>query len=599
MKTKRIFGKIYQVLQNSFKVSSIQSVIILSFTAVAILSMFLLSIALYSMFSENAERNAAASTQQILEQVNLNLENYMNGMKEISDIINTNLEGNAYTNKDYLKNLLSTTSVIRKDIVTMAVYTGKGELFLSNPSGGYDTTFTVTGQDWYKNALARPTEYVFQPPHVQRMFEGKRPWVVSLCRGVTVNGVGGSETWVSTVDMNFSAIEQLCKKVSLGKRGYIYIIDSFGNIIYHPQQQMIYVNLKEENIKSALNPPADSFIDNFQGERRIMTIKNMSYTGWKIVGISYLDELTENRTYFNNSIMVIVLFGFIFEVVASLFISSKITQPIKKLEKQMKKVENGDFNISLEVKGEDEVKRLSKSFNLMISRIRQLMEQIINEQQEIRKSELKALQAQISPHFLYNTLDSIVWMNENHHYEGVTTMVVALAKFFRISISRGNEIIDVADEIEHARSYLIIQQTRYKNKFDFSIEAQPEVFAHKTLKLILQPIVENAIYHGIKNLQEKGEIKIKAGIEDDKILFQVIDNGYGIKPEHLNDLLTLESSSTHSSGVGLKNVNERIKLYFGSPYGIEIISELEVGTIVNIRIPLTEPKDGGTHEQNT
>ena len=586
------------MLKRSLRVGSIQSVIILSFTAVAILSMFFLSIALYSMFSDSAEKSAAASTQQILDQVNLNLEFYFNGMTEISDLIENSLVGEPYSNRGNLTSLLISTSIIRKDIATMAVYTQKGELFVSYPSGAYDNTYVVTAQDWFKNSIAKPSGYIFQPPHVQRMFEDRRPWVVSLCRGVAIAGKDGPETWATTVDMNFSSIEQLCKQVSLGKRGYIYIIDGSGNIIYHPQLQMIYVGLKEENIKSALSRQAGSYYDDFQGERRIMTIKDMSYTGWKIVGISYMDELVENKRYFNNSIFIIVLFGIAFEVVASLFISAKITQPIKMLEKQMKKVESGDFDISVEVKGEDEVKRLSKAFNLMIVRIRQLMEQSIREQEEIRRSELKALQAQISPHFLYNTLDSIVWMNENHHYEGVTNMVVALAKFFRISISKGNEIIDVGDEIEHARSYLVIQQIRYKNKFDFSIKAEPQIYAHKTLKLILQPIIENAIYHGINNLQEKGQIEINVAIEDGNILFQVIDNGYGIKPELLKEILNREPNSLHSSGVGLKNVNERIKLCYGSKYGIELISEMDVGTTVNIRIPLMETKDGGIHEQN-
>jgi len=184
-------------------------------------------------------------------------------------------------------------------------------------------------------------------------------------------------------------------------------------------------------------------------------------------------------------------------------------------------------------------------------------------------------------------------MNENNKHEGVTIMVAALAKFFRVSISKGNEIISVSDEIEHARSYLIIQEVRYKDKFDFIIDIQPEVLKYKTLKLILQPIIENAIYHGINQLQEKGEIRIKAAIENDNILFSVTDNGYGIKPTVLQNILVMESQNEQTSGVGLKNVNERIKLCYGKAYGIEIISELDVGTTVNIRIPLTDSIDGG------
>lgn len=254
----------------------------------------------------------------------------------------------------------------------------------------------------------------------------------------------------------------------------------------------------------------------------------------------------------------------------------------------MKKVESGNFDIDIDidVQGDDEVKRLSRAFNMMVKRIRSLMEQIISEQEAKRKSELKALQAQINPHFLYNTLDSIVWMNENKDYVGVTTMVVALSQFFRISISRGRELITVSDEIEHIKSYLIIQKIRYKNKFKFSIEAQPEALGYKTLKLILQPIVENAIYHGVEQLYDEGIIKINVSIDGDTILFQVTDNGYGIKPDILKDILNKKANEKDSGGVGLKNVNERIKLFFGEQYGIEIDSILDVGTTVNIRIPI-------------
>lgn len=596
IKLAKLLKRIYGLLQDIFKVSSIQSIITLSFTAVTIFSMIFISLTLYRMFSSNAEKNAASSTQQIMDQVNLNLDSYLKGMMEISDLIRSNLNGDTYNDRNDLLNLLNVTSRIRKDIVTMAVYSNTGKLLLSDPSGSYNKNFYAAEQDWFRSAVQRPVDYIFTPPHVQRIFEGKRPWVVSLCRSVTFYEKDTPVTWITMVDMNFSAIEQLCRRVSLGKRGYIYIIDQSGNIIYHPQQQIVYAGLKDENITEALSKNPGSYFVDFHGESRIMTIKNISFTSWKMVGISYVDELVANKRNLSNFVVFISFFGIAFEILASMFISSKISQPIKRLEKQMKRVENGDFDINLEVKGEDEVKRLSKTFNIMVTRIKQLMAQIINEQEAKRKSEFKALQAQINPHFLYNTLDSIIWMNENKNYEGVTTMVAALAKFFRVSISKGNEIINVTDEIDHATSYLIIQKIRYKDKFDFTIDAQPEVLQKKTLKLILQPIIENAIYHGINQLQEKGEIKIKAAIEGNRITYRVSDNGYGIKPEVLLNILDQESKSAHSSGVGLKNVNERIKLCYGSEYGIEIESELDEGTTVIIQIPLDDTVDGGKYE---
>ncbi|MCK5129483.1 MAG: sensor histidine kinase [Clostridiales bacterium] len=596
-KLKRILKKVPKAARRGFRINSIQSIITLSFSAVTMLAMTMVGIGLYSSFSDNAEVNAASSAQQIMEQATINLENYLEDMMEISDIIRKNMREVTPNSIQNLDNLLSLTLEMRKDIVTVAIYTGNGNVILTNPVYDTDYNYQIHEQEWFKQTISNPDMYLIQPPYVQRLFEGRRPWVVSMSSGLSVEYLGRTETWAAMVDLNFSLIEQLCNRVSLGKRGYIYIVDEYGNIIYHPQQQLLYSGLKQESISEVLEQEQGSFIEDFQGESRISTVKNIQFSNWKMVGISYVDELAENQWDLNNYIMYILIFGIVFVILASIFLSSKISKPIKRLEHQMNRVEQGDFDIeNLEVKGEDEVKRLTKAFNLMISRIKQLMEQIVNEQEEKRKSEFKALQAQINPHFLYNTLDSIIWMNENQNHQGVSEMTAALAKFFRISISKGNEIIDVADEIEHVGNYLLIQKIRYKNKFDYSIDVQEQAYGYRTLKLILQPIVENAIYHGINKIQEKGEINIRAVVENDHLLFSVTDNGYGIKPERLKEIFKREPTNKRTSGVGLKNVHERIQLSYGSGFGVDIESIIEVGTTVNIRIPLIKLQKGENNE---
>lgn len=596
----RILRNTPRAVRKNFRINSIQSIITLSFSAVTILAMIMVGIGLYSTFSSNAEKNAASSAQQIMDQATINLENYLETMIDISDLISENMIDTSPDNMQKLDDMLTLTLKLRQDIVTVAIYTGNGNVMLTNPQYDTDINYSVLQQDWFKQTMQSPEAYLFQPPHVQRLFEGRRPWVVSMNRGLTVEYLGREETWAAMVDMNFSVIEDLCSRVSLGKRGYIYVVDKYGNIIYHPQQQLIYSGLKEESIDEVLEHEQGSYIEDFQGDRRITTIKDIQYSDWRMVGVSYVDELVENMRDFTNFLIIILVFGIVFVVLASIFISSKISKPIKRLEHQMNRVEQGDFDIeNLEVKGEDEVKRLTKAFNLMISRIKMLMSQIVSEQEAKRKSEFNALQAQINPHFLYNTLDSIIWMNENKNHEGVSEMTGALARFFRISISKGNEVIDVGDEIEHARSYLTIQKIRYKNKFDYTIDVQEETLRHKTIKLILQPIIENAIYHGINKIQDKGEIKIKVFIEGEKIVFQVSDNGYGIKTERLKEIFEYEQTNKRTLGVGLKNVVERIKLSYGDEYGVDIVSEIEVGTTVSISIPLTGEQIGDSDEETT
>lgn len=579
---------IFAILVNSLKIKSIQFTITTSFVLITILAMLFVGITLYNKFSNTAEQNASINTRQIIEQVHLNMDYYLKSMIQISNsagnLLNADQDVPNYKLLDQMNVILNT----REDIVTLAIFSNQGDLVIAAPFFRLKNKIDLTGQDWFKAAVEKPQELFFSSPHVQNLFEGQHNWVVSLSRQITFNAKGQKMNGVLLVDMNFRAIDQLCQMVSLGKKGYIYITDSNGNIVYHPQQQLIYLGLKNENNTEVVKYADGSYLEELSGEKRLITVKTVNYTGWKIVGISYMDEIVATKKEISNFVKWILFFGFFFVIFISALVSAKISQPVKRLEKSMKMVEEGNFDINIDVRGGDEVVELSRAFNLMIARIRYLMNQIVLEQEAKRKSELNALQAQINPHFLYNTLDSIVWMAENGKSQDVITMVTALAKLFRISISRGKNIITVQEELEHARNYLIIQKIRYKNKFKFEIEAQEEALRCKTLKLILQPIIENSIYHGIEYMVDEGFIKISAAIVDDRLLYEIRDNGLGMKPEVLEKILEYQPENRQGSGVGVKNVNERIQLCFGREYGLRIESELEAGTTVKIWLPLVK-----------
>jgi two-component system sensor histidine kinase YesM len=434
--------------------------------------------------------------------------------------------------------------------------------------------------------MANPENSFISKPHVQDLFEVKHNWVLSLSKAVSFSYKGQTIQGVLLIDMNFNAMERLSQKAGLGKRGYVYVVDTEGNMIYHPNQQLIYSGLKKEEKIEVLDNSYGSFKQIINNEESLLTIKSVGYTNWKVIGISYLDELSAAKKDAANFSVMILVIAIILVLSIVTLISAKITKPIKLLDKYMKRVEEGNFDIHVEIKGDREVVHLSKTFNLMMARIRQLMDQIVLEQEAKRKSELNALQAQINPHFLYNTLDSIVWMSENGNSQDVITMVTSLARLFRISISRGKNVITVKEELEHARNYLTIQKVRYKSKFNFEIEAEEEVLQYKTLKLLIQPIIENALYHGIEYMVEEGFIKVSASIAEGKLLFQVRDNGLGMKREILENILSYNSTNTGGSGVGVKNVHERVQLCYGEQYGIKIESELEEGTTVRIWLPL-------------
>jgi len=259
-----------------------------------------------------------------------------------------------------------------------------------------------------------------------------------------------------------------------------------------------------------------------------------------------------------------------------------VTQPLRSLEKKMKSIQEGALDVTIAERGFREIRSLSAAFNHMVGQIRSLMQSVVREQEVKRMHELNALQAQINPHFLYNTLDSIVWMEERGKSKEAITMVMALSRLFRISISRGRSFISVKEELEHVRNYLIIQKMRFKERFTYEIESQPEVLAERTVKLIIQPLVENCINHAIDEAQQEPlHISITAVLADDEIHITVSDDGMGIPQEKLPLLLTTQGGT----GIGLKNVHERLQLTYGKSYGLTVTSEEWVGTSILIRIP--------------
>lgn len=578
--------QLIQYLRSIFLARSIQGVIMMAFAVVTITTALVVGGMLFIKFNNTIESNVMQSSYQTITQVEKSLQYYLQGMSDVLNIIDGELNSKDEEAIDMIKDQINMTLTLRKDIVTIALFTKDGRLLASNSDKNIKSGLDVTKEQWF-SSVVNGQGYIYKSSsHVQNLFRGQHRWVVSVSKKVNAEIYGQPMEVIVLVDMNFSSIEQLCNQVDLGEQGYVYIVDNEGNIIYHPKQQLIYSGIKEENINFVLNSNDGSYIEETDGVKTVLSIKSVGDTEWKVVGISHYGEIMNSKqeiySFFIGVIITVIAFVFIISII----LSARISYPIKKLEKVMKRVENGELDIYADVEGEREVEQLAKTFNLMIGKIRQLMDEIVREHEEKRKSEIKALQAQINPHFLYNTLDSIVWMAENDENQGVVTMVTALADLFRTSISRGRDFISIEDELRNARSYLIIQQMRYGDKFQFTIEAEGEVLNYKIIKVILQPIIENAILHGIvKSMVSEGEIIIRVEETFDKILLKVIDNGDGMSQDKVDAILNKAVNSDVKAGIGVNNVNERIRLYFGEHYGIEIESELEEGTTVKVWLP--------------
>lgn len=549
-----------------------------------------MSSSLYYKFSQVSKTVGLNSTKEVINQVNFRLSGYISTIIEISDFTK---DLNFTSEKQETTNKLNTIIDSRHDIVSILIFKNDGSLLLSPDNKLTLPKKEIINQDWFRTVLNyKVDEYnmYFSAPHIQHLIPLKFPWVITYAKKIYyIDENNNKQTAILMIDMNFSIISDMIRSATLGTSGYLYIVDYKGDIIYHPKQTLIYAGLFSEDIESIEKQIFGTFVNKYKGRDRLTIIQTVDNCKWKLVGIVYIDELTKGM---NKTIFFIIILAVIFalcSIIITWFVTKKITSPIKLLEKEMDNFEFETSKLPYPIEGSTEIVSLSKTYIQMIIRIRKLKRDIVTAQDLKRKSEFEALEAKINPHFLYNTLDSVIWLAEQGETEEVVTLVQALSKLFRVSISSGHEIISIEEEIEHVSNYLLIQKMRYQN-FDFKIDLPEELKDCPTIKLIIQPIVENAIYHGIKYLVDPGFISIKVKSNDNKsIIISVSDNGVGMDRDTLENLFESDkkvmSKETKSNGIGISNVQERIKLAYGEEYGLSVESELDLGTTVFIKIP--------------
>ena len=584
-------------MRQYYERSSIQFLISLSFTVVAIVGMLLMGLSLYGRFSNTFSKMTQANSEKILAQVNFNLDHYLRRIMRISDTLYYNVikrDDLADLNDELWDGLNLLFEENRDSVVSIAVFTSDGTLVAGVPMPGLKESAAPEESEWFRLAMENMENFHFSAPHIQNLFEdpdNRYRWVVSLSRHVQLNEQGKTRSGVVLVDMSFAGIEQACRSTELANGGYIYLIDREGELIYHPKQQLIYAGLAQENLEDAVSYSDGSHTETFAGERRQITVKTVGYTGWKLIGVSPEGSLWEESDQIFLFGLSMLLFSAFLMAFLNFRISAYISHPIKRLEHAVQELEAGKEELELPEEGCYEVRRLSRAIYTMVSTMRHLMDDIVEQEHQKRRNELEVLQSQINPHFLYNTLDSVVWMREAGRYQEAIAMVTSLARLFRISLSKGKSIIPLEDELEHARHYMTIQEIRYKNKFTTTITAHPGTEGLYSLKLIVQPILENAIYHGMSAVED-GEIRVDAEREGKNLWIRISDNGMGMPPEVVESLLDFKrppkSFHASGSGIGVRNVHQRIRLTFGAAYGLHIESEPDQGTTVTVHLPALE-----------
>lgn len=481
----------------------------------------------------------------------------------------------------------------RTDVSSVMIF-GRKKMLLYKTMYSYLCVITdLEEYNWYKEALEHPDKFIVTGPQAHRFLLGNQDKTISLSRQLT-NYEDGSFLGIILIDVNLNKIAEICNLASSNQDGKLCLLNSEGDLIYEqdPNPNVPIVVEKRENLSilnhslednSRINPEIE-----IEGEVYQVNELSMERTGWRVVSLMPFSLVAKER--YRTMVLILLLFVLIAGIVMLTLkrVLTSVVNPIIILKEYMDLADSGNLHIRMEVLREDETGMLTRSFNGMLERIENLMEQVVKEQEDKRKFEMQALQAQINPHFLYNTLDSIIWMAETRD-ENIVPMIEALAKLFRISLNKGYEFITVSQEIEHVRNYLVIQSMRYVHKFEYQIQVEDSVKDCMTMKLIVQPIVENSIYHGIKMKKGKGRIEIRVFQDQGSLIITVSDDGIGMEQWKCRDILNMEhpKDGIGTSGVGVKNVNERIKLYFGKEYGLSYISVSGKGTVVTIKLPIT------------
>lgn len=579
----------------NYKPGNIQTTIMIAFSIISALIILSMGIMMYWRFSDISEENIIENNQKLMEQTAESVENYLINMRQISDaayyyvIKENDLSGNI----DEIHKGMNLLYEANKDkLRSIAVYNKYGSLMAAEPVATQKEEPDVTKQEWFIQAMNRMENIHFSTPHVQNLFDDgtyRYYWVLSASRVVELTNGTESQTGVLLVDMDYSGISRMMEQINASGNGqYYYLCDANGNIIYHPHQVQLDNGMQSESSVKAAASDEKIYDEYMEGVHRKVIVNSISYTGWKLVGVMPYSIFTTRMADIKQFVLVVSLLMAMMLELINQVVSVRISSPIMKLNNSVNKYEEGK-EPHIYIGGSEEIRHLGKSIQESYKQNLSLMKRVVWEQNERRKSELDVLQSQINPHFLYNTLDSITWMIEGEKNEEAAFMITQLAKLFRISLSKGHTIISIRDELQHAQSYMNIQKIRYKNKFEVVFDIDPEILDHCVVKLVLQPILENAINYGIREMDGCGIINVCGKKVDDRIILSVSDNGMGIPDDEIGFLLKdTNRIRKRGSGVGLVNVNNRIKILFGGQYGLYIESELDEGTTVYINIPAIE-----------
>lgn len=581
---------------------SLKNKILIFVALVLFLAISTVGVYAYFLAADQVAEKVIETQLGLVRQVSNNFDYILNDLGNTSSLIifdpnlQNELKGTAFKRnilsysdlRDYLDRILASKSYI----AMISIYGYNGLVY--STGSGYTSNRVVPFADFKANPIYQKAlnlnggigvEYFRNHPPVVIDNRRRRILMYRVIKDINqYRNLGILLLWID--EEKIRSIYQ----TNVPNEGSTFIVDQNGMIVSHTNPAHIQETVRDEPYYQMLQNQTGSAILRINNQKMLFTFSTSQETGWKVITLTPAAILTEKISWLAFIIVTMGSICYLLLFYLSFFITSMITNPLKQLSDSIKKVQAGDFSQQVSFANEDEIGDLGRGYNGMIASIKDLIERVYKLQIREREAELNALQAQINPHFLYNTLDTIFWKAERNQVPEISEMVLALSRIFRLSLNRGNELTTVAQEQELVQEYLKLQQMRFQRKLTYDIDIDPKLLDKKIPKLIIQPFVENAIIHGIEELESGGHLQINGRFEQERMIFTITDNGVGMDERKINDILARNPNQQEnpvgvSGGYAIKNVLERLELYYSSNHELKFTSTPGKGTTVTINIP--------------
>ena len=534
----------------------------------------------YQTSSVAIRQTTEQNTRKTIQQSGQFITSYLQKVKQTTSSLAENEKIKTYAqtpsqeNAEQLRQLFATILKTDLDLVSAILVTKDGNLISTDPELTMKTSADMMKEKWYQDAIHKGAMPILTPARRTVSHTTGEKWVISIMQEVVDKD--GKNLGVVRLDIGYKTLEAYLDQLQLGKKGFTFIVDANHDFVYHPKKA-VYSSHAEMKAMAPYLSVKNGYVKSKQAYVSQYQIPN---SGWTLIGVSSMEQLHAVQTQILWSFIGTGLFALGVCLIGIWFVLRLWIKPLRDLQATILKVGSGHSDLRANETGSPELVDLARQFNIMLDRIDQLMIAVKEEEQNVRRYELQALSSQINPHFLYNTLDTIVWMAEFNDSKRVVEVTKSLAKYFRLALNQGHEQISLKDEIDHVRQYLFIQKQRYGEKLQYEIKELKQYNDYKIPKLILQPLVENAIYHGIKEMNRQGRIRVSVSENDTQLIVSIYDNGRGFVASE-----TTNATLVRLGGVGLKNVNQRLQLQFGKSYHMEIKSEENTYTEIRLYFP--------------